>query len=1348
VCGKRARLSAPVCPQHGPCAPEPLAEDFGSGEGPAIPRFPGYRTVAVLGRGGFGVVFAAQPEEGGPTAAVKVARADGPDAGPRLLRELTVLREVGPPHVPAIYGDGALPDGSPYIVMEHVAAPTLADRLVSGAPPIAVEEARALALGTLRALSAVHARGFVHCDLKPENVFVCADGHAVIVDFGLAASAVEPPGDRASPPPAAEGLERTIEAPVAGTAEYMAPEQCEGREGIDARTDVYAMGVILYELLAGAPPFWGPPAAVRQGHLASRPPRMAPPPGRGPIPRALEAIVERCLAKDPHDRFESAAALAEALAAVPAEEEAPAAPRKIAEPRARDERRTVGLLFFQAEAGVVSIRERIAPIGGHLAHTSGVRHVVIFGHDGGDNPARRAYEAAQELVQRGVCARVRLDVGTVTKQTRPDGSSRFLSPLFARAERYPTDADPEGVAVSEAAAAVLPDAGVPPPPQSTRGSLPSLSELPSGIVDTTPFVGRDGVVAALVESARAAAREAVPTAATVTAEPGHGKTRLLREIAERLRGVAPAGEVIELRARRPGAAATDQTVGELLERTLDLPPVAPIGGGAALLRERLDRLGVREAAPAVAAALGWLGQGEADSTLASGMRALEVAPGAVRNALATAAGEALRRRAADRPVFVLLDDAHQAGDVTLAALEYATLAESPARLWVCALGRPELSVEHPSWGERAGRSVAHRLGPLDRADAAALCRSLLLPVEDVPDTVVERLVDRARAVPLLLVELVRGLKLAGHVRRRPKGEGLYLATDELDHLPDLPLVDWLASDEIDALPPALRAHARLAALLGNDVTIGDMEGVLRRLEEQGAGAEFPLDAKIGARRLLAAGVLVKDRQGRLAFRHTLVREAIVKQVPKPTRRRIHLAAAEHYRAFVEPAPPGAPPPGPGLGGAAGAGEGLAQLAYHAAEAGLSVLAACAYRDLAERMRARHAYVEAERCYSRALEQLGPSGDAALHRGRGLMRLRVGRQHDALADFAEARALARRAGDVRAEIETLLDEATVLDWISDFKSSEERVMEARALAPQIWSPEIEARALLGVGRSLHRFSREEEAASVLEAAADAAGELGDLGYETQVIALLMLGFIYPGLGRLGEAKATLDRMIALAEEHADTFHLAGAMNNRALLWAFLGDRAAMIADFGRELALARALGQPELELYAVYNLGEYLYLMDDLDAAAPHVQRALGIARRLSGEGGRAVVTLLDARLRFYRGEEAAARALVAGIRAQEEEARARGQTDGLMVPSEDVLASMIELATSDADDEAWDELEGRAARYSVGQERIEVLEARAIAAQRRGRRDEAALRFAAALELAARIPNVMRARLEREMGSV
>ncbi len=164
---------------------------------------------------------------------------------------------------------------------------------------------------------------------------------------------------------------------------------------------------------------------------------------------------------------------------------------------------------------------------------------------------------------------------------------------------------------------------------------------------------------------------------------------------------------------------------------------------------------------------------------------------------------------------------------------------------------------------------------------------------------------------------------------------------------------------------------------------------------------------------------------------------------------------------------------------------------------------------------------------RASGELDPAaGLRALqaHRGRERMRQRLGRYDDALDDFAAARELARAAGDATAEVEILLDEATALDWMNDYARSEERVIAAETLARErgLASPTIEASLLLGLGRSRHRYSREDEAAPLIELAAELAFHLGDEAYETRVVALLMLGFINQGTGRLEAAARVLDR----------------------------------------------------------------------------------------------------------------------------------------------------------------------------------------------------------------------------------
>jgi tetratricopeptide (TPR) repeat protein len=1206
---------------------------------------------------------------------------------------------------------------------------------------------------------------------------------------------------------------------MAGTLEYMSPEQCESRQFIDERADVYAVGVMLYEMLTGHVPFWGPAASVREGHLSRRPARMsaaleldsvigrsmiAAASGRqpiAPIPSVLEDIVSRCLEKDPRARFATVEALraaivlaAKSIAAgiqyptvtarpgyinhgddVSMLESGSSAldrqmanstdPRGNANAAVTTERRTVSLLHFASPLDPIALRARIEAIGGYVMRATGGRNVVAFGHDGAENPARLSLRAAQDLVERGICERVWVDLATVSISTRPDGSRRLLSPRLARVDRAPLPEGTAPIVLSPSARAVLTEADLRAVTEPYGAPVVAEREFPIVEDPTTrlgyagpPLVGRDDTLEALASCALRATRESTPSIMTVIGEAGHGKSHLRRLLVERLRSLVPAVVVLDLRARELLGGGGD-CVRDLLSEALGLPLIVAPEMRRAILRDRLGAASSPEAEAALALALGWIAPQADDTTDFPGLRALEAAPYALRATLTVVGGEALRRRAERAPLCVVLDDAHHADDATLSILEYATLAEANAPIFVCAMARPVFREIRPSWGERAARYELVELEPLDAASASALCRALLYPAENVPESAVRRLVERTQGIPLLLVELVRGLKGAGIVRRYQGARGFYVATDEIDRVPDLPLIEWLAHREIDALSPAERAHARLVATVGVEVTMeevsGILRGILRRLESTGDAGEFPLDARIGIERLLGAGVLRRQRQGRVGFRHGLVRDAIVRGVPEHLRRKIHLAAVEYYRD--------------GQNRVDGLSEELRlpQLGYHAARVGHFDIAEDAYMQLADAARARHAYVDAERFYTLALEQsdarlapglrqdeptssrkfdsnssrsVHPNHRRDAYHGRALMRYRVGRNDDALRDLAKV----RDQTDPDAFVEhaqILLDEATALDWMGDYVASRDKVLEAKALAEGRATPALSARLLLAIGRSSCRFSSIDEAISALELAATEAAALGEEGYETQVIALLLLGALAQGLANLSNAETVLARAISLCETHGDALHLGSSINNRGILRAFQGDSLRMVADFERVISLGRELGQYYLEFCGHSNLAEFLYWMDRVDEAAAHVARVHAINERWAAGGWRPETILLEARIALYRGEISKARELALHVRGE--------GAAPLTVPSDDVLCSMVELATSDADDAAWDALEERSStRFSAGQERIEVIEARGMFEARRGRLDAARRHYERAAELAGQVPNVLRDRILRRLAQL
>jgi hypothetical protein len=1255
-------------------------------------------------------VLAGRREADGARAALKVAAAGSAGAAAQLAREIEALRAVGPPAAPALLAEGRLDDGTPFLAMERLDLPPLSDALDRAAGPLGPAEAAARALAIAEALARVHAAGLAHGDVKPENVLF-APGGARLLDFGLAA-----PLD--GPAPARE------QGAFAGTAEYMSPEQVAGRPP-DARSDAYAAGAVLYEMLTARPPFVGPAAEVRLAHLDRRP---RPPSELAPVPPDLEAIVLRCLAKDPADRFASAAELARALREVAARP-APADPSPTRAPvpaAAGPARRRVAVVFLESRLDPVALAAAARSVGGEVARASGAQAAIVFDAPGDENPLRSAARAAEALLARGAARRARLDLLPALVQRREGAPARYVAAELGAAGRHPDPGDPEGVTVSPAAAEALPGERI--EPSAGREGLLLLLPAAATAREATavhraaaaPLVDRGPLLGDLLALA-GGAFAGEPALAAVIGGPGLGKTRLAATLAEEVRSAHPGVQLLELRPRPLADAGEGGALEALLRWSLELAaePGSPADGGRTVLREALPgELG--EAWPAIALALGWLPPGAPE------VRRLAAAPGALRSLQARAAAGGLRRRARRAPVCAVVDDAHVAEPAVLDALEIAALAEHGAALFACAVGRPALDAARPALGERAARARRLELAPLSPAGASTLCRWLLRPAEHVPEQAVEKLVERSGGVPLLLVELVRALRGQGLLRRLPGGSW-FLASEELDAAVDVPLVDWLAARELSALPPDLAAHARLLALLGDGTGPDEVAGLLAEIDRSGAGQAFPLDARAAGQRLSALGILAEG-EGGPRFRSPLLREAVARTVPPPLEAAVH-AAAFHLYERARDLPPG---------------RRLSRLAHHAAACGRSDVAADTLLPLARDRAARHDYLGAEDLFARYLAQV-PGDDGARRlpglRGRGLARYRIGRGPDAADDLAAAAAAARAAGDEIARAECLLDLATALDWANDFAGSAARVEEARAAAGAAPPPALAARLRLGRGRTLFRAARRAEARTALEEAVALAEPLGDEGYETLVIALLLLVFVLPSFGLAGEAARAAERVLALSRERGDLLHQAAALNNRQTVHVARGDLRAALSDLDAYRAIGRELGMAGIEHYAAYNGGELLYHAGDLGRAEEQARRARALEAAHPELAPFPYAALLEARIRARRGDAAGARAALGEIAGLRERARAEGRKDDA-APSFEVLLSLVDLSSRPAGSEEWDRLVERARDASVEQEPIEVQEMRALAALRAGRAEEARRALAEARALAARVPNLMSRRLD------
>lgn len=273
-----------------PAADTPLARALGDR----------YRIERELGRGGMATVYLARDVKHDRPVALKVLHdADAPVDAERFHREIRVLARLRHPFILPLHDSGEAA-GSLFFIMPYVDGESLRARLDrDGSLPIA--DAVAIARQLLDALQTAHEEGVVHRDIKPENILITRGGHALLADFGIARVTQGAPAQT-----------MTQLGVALGTVAYMSPEQALGERDVDARSDLYALGCVLFEMLTGSPPFTGSNAmSVLAKHLSA--PAPSPSASRGDVPPALSDAITRALAKEPADRHASAAAFAHAI---------------------------------------------------------------------------------------------------------------------------------------------------------------------------------------------------------------------------------------------------------------------------------------------------------------------------------------------------------------------------------------------------------------------------------------------------------------------------------------------------------------------------------------------------------------------------------------------------------------------------------------------------------------------------------------------------------------------------------------------------------------------------------------------------------------------------------------------------------------------------------------------------------------------------------------------------------------------------------------------------------------------------------------------------------------------------
>ena len=1101
-----------------------------------------------IGSGGFASVWRL-----GNDRVIKVAHAGHELSRARIAREAEALRAIGAPAVPALHDSGVLPDGRAWIVMERVHGVTLSDIVADGT--LRTAENVALGLAILDALERVHLARFVHRDLKPDNLVRLADGRVVILDLGLARKLPTDPDD-----PTRANVQ-------VGSLEYMPPEQLADSANVDERSDIYAFGCVLYELLAGRPPFVGDAQVVERGHAALRPPRLN---ALVNVPAAVDALVNDCLAKEPARRPATVAETRDRLAVSRDERTPPRMQHSMSV--IREGKQPVVLLW--AEVPKVDRALLGMLTGRRLVVVSQRGRKVLAAVLGGEHadPASIAIGAARDLAAAGAHVALHLEALRVTQS---GGTTTLHGDPVDKPETWLPPGAWTGVVLSAPLASVT---------QAPMRAVDGLGEFRalSGDVEALELVGREGLLTDLVGDA-GVALHGLPRSAS-DSHTGASRSR---------RGSSMSGA---WGARGPGFALLvgDPGVGKTAFATE--------------LSHRLRELGVRV----------HFGTVPAPGTGKPGASALADLVGTVPAgaSMVRALGDALRAAAREQATAVVLDDLHLADHDLLDALEYATLGGEALPLWVIGVASPRIDARRPNLGARAERRRRDVLPPLDEDAAIVLTAALLKPAEYPPLRALRRLAGMAHGNPLHLVMLAREIHQRGAVRERAGG-AYFLDTTALDELSPAALGPWLAARELAGLGVELVALARLCVVLGGEVWRDELVAIVDAVERSG-GAATPIDVDVGLRELVAAGILDKTAQG-YVFRQALVEEGVYATTNEEERLALHRAALEQWR------------------GAVGSAVVAERIARHAEAIGENAIAATAFATLGRQANREQRFLDADQAWSGALrhDEARDAGRAQALVGRAQARYRLQRMQDALVDLQEAVVIAEEVGDLPLEIEALIEQGTVLDFIEGIAGNLERckAVAARARA-RLGDAAQKYRSLaidldLADARNLFREQKFAEGAPLLRRVIVDARALGQ--HETAAIAALLLGPMLSDMRELDEAERVFAEMIDNCVARGDRWHLAAAYGNRAWLWSARGDIERTEEDLRLVIQLARESGQAHFERVAAHNLAEHRLWRGQLDDALQLARRGFALQSH-AAEGSTRPDRMLLARVCAARGE--------------------------------------------------------------------------------------------------------------------
>ena len=1201
-----------------------------------------YQIISLLGTGGMGEVYLVRDSRLERKLALKLLAPNLTRDEEKVLRfqqEARTASALNHPNIITIYEIGQIDDAH-FIATELIEGETLRERMTR--MPVQPHEAINYTQQVASALLVAHQGGIIHRDIKPENIMLRPDGYVKLLDFGIAKLL-----DSRLSSMSLEGLPqspvRTTPGMILGTVSYMSPEQARGLE-TDARTDVWSLGVVLYEILTGTPPFRGETSTDILSLILHKEPPPLPPQLLQRWP-ALEPLLAKALAKDRAERYLTAADMLADLSGLKQRSESAHG----LQPLLVEQRRQVTVLFADV-AGIDELSETLdAEEAGELLKELWQRIDLLIAEHGGtvekhmgdsvmalwglrsareDDPERaiQAALAMQQAVAQFIedeqreglklacgmeasasaptqpCMRIGISTGQVfLGAVNSTGEMAVTGAAVNLASRLEQSAPIGSILISRDTyrhvRGIFDVRTLEMKNLQAQGKLlevyvvarakPRAFRLGTRGVEgvETRMIGREAELGQLLKALGNVLEEKELCAVTVVADAGLGKSRLLYELSNKVELLPESIRVFNGRARESMRGLPFSLLRDVLSFRFEIQD----GDAPSVAREKLERGlsgSVRDAAEAERRAhfighlIGF------DFSESPHLRDILHDAREIRDRAFLYAAQYFTSISREAPSVLYLEDIHWADDGSLDFVDYLIRACGSAPVFILCLARPTLFERRPAWGEGHTAHTRLNLQPLSKRETRQLLEEILRRAENIPLALREMVAAQAEGNPFYVEEII---KMLIDQQVIVAGEDAWLVeVSRLARARVPPTLTGVLQARLDELTDYEKLILQRASVLGRVFWASAIDrlgaGPLAHAEGHAADLGEALEnlrrKEFISRREASAFTGTTE----YIFRHALLRDVTYESVLMKERRALHYAAAEW------------------LAGRRGerADEYAAAIAEHFEKAEEAEAAAHWFGRAARQARQAYAPQTAISYYRKALQLLAASGDSESARSEqrtqqlewyeelGELLIVQAGFADALEAYGLMRAMAEDERNLLAQARAWNGIAILHERLGENRALLESARRAAELAEQAGET---APAKLALARALnmqgHACYRLGDAAALLpygQQALRLCAELGEEARREQAYSLKIIGAVHQTLGNFAESFHYTERALALYRELGNRREEGYTLNNLGETARLCEDYDFAISCYQEALEIYRETGERVQQMMALSNIG--------------------------------------------------------------------------------------------------------------------------------------------------------------------